>query len=152
MIGDKRRIGNFEHLPHMSFEDFKVIAIHELDPHGRFTIEDWVMTWDKINVNPKPSDEDIEAKATELQKLHADLEYSRIRTKGKSAEYTTTTTKDKDGIETTTTVVKEEAKTPYPTIGEQLDLLWHAIDEGTLDKTSEFYTTLKKVKDDNPKP
>ena len=110
------------------------------------------MTWDEINVNPKPSDEDIEAKATELQKLHADLEYSRIRTKGKSAEYTTTTTKDKDGIETTTTVVKEEAKTPYPTIGEQLDLLWHAIDEGTLDKTSEFYTTLKKVKDDNPKP
>ena len=81
MIGDKRRIGNFEHLPHMSFEDFKIIAIHELDPHGRFTIEDGVMTWDKINVNPKPSDEDIEAKATELQKLHADLEYSRIRTK-----------------------------------------------------------------------
>lgn len=40
----------------------------------------------------------------------------------------------------------------YPAIGEQLDMLWHAIDSGTLDKTSDFYTTLKKVKDDNPKP
>ena len=40
----------------------------------------------------------------------------------------------------------------YPEIGDQLDMLWHAIDSETLDKTSEFYTTLKKVKDDNPKP
>ena len=40
----------------------------------------------------------------------------------------------------------------YPKIKEQLDMLWHAIDSGTLDKTSDFYTTLKKVKDDNPKP
>jgi hypothetical protein len=39
----------------------------------------------------------------------------------------------------------------YPYVGEQLDLLWHAIDGGTLDKTSDFYTVLKKVKDDNPK-
>ena len=40
----------------------------------------------------------------------------------------------------------------YPKIEEQLDMLWHAIDNGTLDKTSDFYTTLKQVKDDNPKP
>ena len=40
----------------------------------------------------------------------------------------------------------------YPDGFEQLDMLWHAIDSGTLDKTSDFYTTLKKVKDDNPKP
>ena len=40
----------------------------------------------------------------------------------------------------------------YPEIGDQLDMLWHAIDSGTLDKESDFYTTLKKVKDDNPKP
>ena len=35
---------------------------------------------------------------------------------------------------------------------EQFDLLWHAIDAGTLDKTSDFYIKLKKVKDDYPKP
>ena len=40
----------------------------------------------------------------------------------------------------------------YPGIREQLDLHWHAIDNDTLDKTSDFYTKLKKVKDDNPKP
>ena len=39
----------------------------------------------------------------------------------------------------------------YPRIGEQLDMLFHAIDAGALDKTSAFYTTLKSVKDKYPK-
>ena len=39
----------------------------------------------------------------------------------------------------------------YPAIGEQLDMLWHAIDDGTLDKTSTFYTSLKATKDKYPK-
>ena len=41
----------------------------------------------------------------------------------------------------------------YAPTGDQLDMLWHTIDEGgTLDKTSEFYTANKAVKDANPKP
>jgi len=40
----------------------------------------------------------------------------------------------------------------YPSIQEQLDMLYHAIDSNTLDKTSDFYTTLKAVKDAFPKP
>jgi len=40
----------------------------------------------------------------------------------------------------------------YPDVKEQLDMLWHAIDTDTLDKTSEFYTSIKSVKDSNPKP
>ena len=40
----------------------------------------------------------------------------------------------------------------YPPLGDQLDMLWHAIDGNKLDKTSDFYKDLKKVKDDNPKP
>ena len=39
----------------------------------------------------------------------------------------------------------------YPNLAEQFDLLWHAIDSDTLDKTSDFYTTLKAVKDAHPK-
>jgi hypothetical protein len=39
----------------------------------------------------------------------------------------------------------------YPNLAEQFDLLWHAIDADTLDKTSDFYTTLKAVKDAHPK-
>jgi hypothetical protein len=42
-------------------------------------------------------------------------------------------------------------KNKYPSIGDQLDMLWHAIDSGSLDKDSDFYTTLKAVKDANPK-
>ena len=43
----------------------------------------------------------------------------------------------------------------YPTIGDQLDMLWHAIDTGDWTaakvKTTSFYTELKAVKDANPK-
>ena len=47
---------------------------------------------------------------------------------------------------------QRDRKEQYPDIGDQLDMLWHAIDTGTLDQTSDFYTTLKEVKDNNPKP
>jgi hypothetical protein len=45
----------------------------------------------------------------------------------------------------------DSRKEEYPAIEEQLDLLWHAIDDGTLDKTSDFYTSLKATKDKYPK-
>jgi hypothetical protein len=44
--------------------------------------------------------------------------------------------------------------TEYPTIKEQLDLLWHAIDDGVFGdsaKSTSFYTQLKAVKDKYPK-
>lgn len=48
----------------------------------------------------------------------------------------------------------DHSKPSYPGIGEQLDLLWHDIDDGKLGdtaKTSSFYTTIKNVKDSSPK-
>jgi len=45
-------------------------------------------------------------------------------------------------------------KTEYPTITEQLDLLWHAVDGGVFGdsaKSTAFYTQLKAVKDKYPK-
>ena len=39
----------------------------------------------------------------------------------------------------------------YPELKDQLDMLWHAIDTDSLDKTSDFYKELKKVKDKYPK-
>ena len=39
----------------------------------------------------------------------------------------------------------------YPRVKDQLDMLWHALDDGTLDKTSDFYTSLKATKDKYPK-
>ena len=35
---------------------------------------------------------------------------------------------------------------------DQLDKLWHDIDQGKLDKTGCWYKAIKQVKDDNPKP
>ena len=43
----------------------------------------------------------------------------------------------------------------YPELKEQLDLLWHAIDDGKFNvksKETDFYKKLKSVKDANPKP
>jgi hypothetical protein len=40
----------------------------------------------------------------------------------------------------------------YPQLGEQFDKLWHDINNGTLDNTGAFFTALKEVKDNNPKP
>ncbi len=41
-------------------------------------------------------------------------------------------------------------KRVYPTREEQLDQLWHDIDDGKLDKTGSWYTTIKAIKDANP--
>lgn len=40
----------------------------------------------------------------------------------------------------------------YPSITEQLDMLWHAIDSGALDKTSDFYQGIASIKSQFPKP
>lgn len=45
----------------------------------------------------------------------------------------------------------EKRGASYPQIAEQLDMLWHALDSGTLNKDSDFYTKLKAVKDKYPK-
>lgn len=50
-----------------------------------------------------------------------------------------------------TKVYQTQRMMEYPGIADQLDMLYHAIDTGTLDKTSDFYTTLKAVKDKYPK-
>ena len=39
----------------------------------------------------------------------------------------------------------------YPDLGEQLDLLYHDIENGTLTTSGDFYKTLKAVKDKFPK-
>lgn len=39
----------------------------------------------------------------------------------------------------------------YPAIEEQLDMLWHAMNQGTMPKAEPFYSTIQKVKQQNPK-
>lgn len=39
----------------------------------------------------------------------------------------------------------------YPSLGDQLDALWHGMDTGTLAISEPFYSTIKAVKDKYPK-
>ena len=76
-------------------------------------------------------------------------------------------TLDQSKIDTARTTLNSEAaavkyktdrttsgSTTYPAIGDQLDLLWHAIDADSdlKVKFSAFYNSIKAVKDANPKP
>ena len=47
---------------------------------------------------------------------------------------------------------KRDRAASYPEIGEQLDKLWHDIDNGTLTTSGDFYTAINTVKTANPKP
>lgn len=40
----------------------------------------------------------------------------------------------------------------YPSIGEQLDMLWHAMDRGEIPKAGAFYEVIKEIKETVPKP
>jgi hypothetical protein len=39
----------------------------------------------------------------------------------------------------------------YPSVTEQLDMLWHAMDTNTVERAEPFYSTIKAVKDAVPK-
>ena len=47
---------------------------------------------------------------------------------------------------------QKERDVAYPTWQEQLDLLYKDLVAGKVDATGEWAKTIKKVKDDNPKP
>ena len=47
---------------------------------------------------------------------------------------------------------KTDREDAYADIKDQLDQLWHDIDDGKLDKTGSWYKSVKDVKDANPKP
>lgn len=39
----------------------------------------------------------------------------------------------------------------YPSVGEQLDMLWHAMDSNQMQRLEPFYSTIKAIKDAYPK-
>ena len=40
----------------------------------------------------------------------------------------------------------------YPSIGDQLDMLFHDMTADKGDKTGDWYAAIEKIKEDNPKP
>lgn len=46
----------------------------------------------------------------------------------------------------------QERLDAYPTIGDQLDAFWHAMNNGVIPKVEPFFSQIKAVKDAYPKP
>ena len=80
------------------------------------------ISWHSENTDDIPTKEELDAEVTRLQEEYDSNDYARARALA------------------------------YPQLAEQLDKLWHDINNGTLDETGDFFTALKTVKDDNPKP
>ncbi len=98
-------------------------AILDLVPEGKFSIQgNDLSTIDWQGGGTQPSDSAITAKIAERETAWDTTEEARV-----------------------------SRFIAYPDIKEQLDKLFHDIDEGKLDKTGTFYTALKAVKDANPK-
>ena len=100
-------------------------AIQELVPNSLFSISGNdlnTLVWDDDNTESQPSNSDIIAKYNELDSNWDSTEEPRT-----------------------------DRKLEYPALEEQLDKLFHDIDEGKLDKTGSFYTALKAIKDAHPK-
>ena len=97
-------------------------ALLSLLPNAKFGIED--NDYDKIqwlDERPLPSREEVMAEVERLVILWENTEYRRLR------------------------------QPEYPNLADQLDMLWHAIDQNKLDTTSDFYQSLKAIKDKYPK-
>ena len=100
-------------------------AVLELVPTAKIAINGndlSTLVWDETNAETRPNDSAIQAKYDELVTLWD-----------------------------TTNEPRTNRALSYPNIEEQLDKLFHDIDDGKLDKTGTFYTALKAVKDANPK-
>jgi hypothetical protein len=85
---------------------------------------DHLGSYDKDGNAVTMTESDVSEKVIELQAAHDAKAYARTR------------------------------ETAYPSIGDQLDMLWHAVDADATLKTkyADFHTAIKTVKDATPKP
>tara|TARA_B100000900_G_C20441679_1_gene659297 strand:- start:41 stop:370 length:330 start_codon:yes stop_codon:yes gene_type:complete len=103
----------------------KIEAILSLKPNAQFVTVEDEITEWHSEDITQPTDAEITSEQTRLQTEYDTNEYQRDRALA------------------------------YPQISEQLDKLFHDIDDGLLGedaKTGSLYLALKEVKDDNPKP
>ena len=84
----------------------------------------------------------FKADGTQITLVQSDIDAARVTLDAEAAAVKYKTDRTTDG------------STTYPAIGDQLDLLWHAIDADSdlKVKFSAFYNSIKAVKDANPKP
>ena len=100
----------------------KFEAIKSLEPNSQFVLVEDEITEWHSQDITQPTNEAIATEQARLQAEYDDNQYQRDRA------------------------------IAYPALAEQFDKLWHDINNGTLDNTGVFFTALKEVKDNNPKP
>ena len=111
-------------------------ALRSLVPNAKLSImnEDYdTLNWDESNTDKKPTKAELDSEIKRLDAEYLTTRYQRQRTNDVSERAS--------GIQTS-----------YPKIEEQLDKLWHDIDQGKLDKNGEFYKYIKNFKDTFQKP
>lgn len=98
-------------------------AIKALRPTSSFSLigNDYSTLMWNDSENAAPSESDVNAKLTELTTSYNAKSYQNVR------------------------------ETKYPSVEEQLDLLYHDMLADKGDKTGDWFAAVKKVKDDNPK-
>ena len=84
----------------------------------------------------------FKADGTKINLVQSDIDAARVTLDAEAAAVKYKTDRTTNG------------STIYPAIGDQLDLLWHAIDADSdlKSKFSAFYNSIKEVKDANPTP
>lgn len=99
-------------------------AIKALRPTSSFSLigNDYSTLMWNDSENAAPSESDVNAKLAELTTSYNAKSYQNVR------------------------------ETKYPSVEEQLDLLYHDMLADKGDKTGDWFAAVKKVKDDNPKP
>ena len=95
---------------------------------------------DDVSINDATGAFDKDDKPVTLEQSKIDAARTTLDAEAAAVKYKTDRTRN--------------GSTTYPAIGDQLDLLWHAIDvDADLKaKFSAFYNSIKAVKDANPKP
>ena len=76
---------------------------------------------------------DVDGKEVTLDETKITAELAKLETSYNDTEY------------------KRKRIIEYPSVEDQLDMLWHAMDDGTLTKVDTFYDANKTVKDKYPK-
>jgi len=98
-------------------------ALQALVPGAKYECRE-NMTYGNIvwhDDRPMPTESELHTKVSEMVQEHIQKKYSRDR------------------------------QTEYPNIGEQLGMLWDAMDSGEIPKATKFYNAIKSVKDKYPK-
>ena len=59
---------------------------------------------------------------------------------------------DANALEQAKTQYIHDRLAAYPSAGEQLDLLYHAMSKGEIPVATEWFNLIKQIKEENPKP